>query len=60
MPLPSEEEQKEILELITEINNLLDEKEIDRDKFYKYYKVTSNNEMTLEQLRDAKKKLENK
>lgn len=60
MPLPSEEEQKEILELITAINNLLDEKEIDRDKFYKYYKVTSNNEMTLEQLRDAKKKLENK
>lgn len=56
-PLPSEEEQEEILELIEDINNLLDSTNTDRDKFYGYYKVTSNNEMTLEQLRDARAKL---
>lgn len=56
-PLPSEEEQEEILELVEDINNLLDSTNTDRDKFYGYYKVTSNNEMTLEQLRDARAKL---
>lgn len=59
-PLPSEEEQKEILKLTTEINELLDEKDIDREKLYQHYGVSSNGEMTLEQLRDAKKKLESK
>jgi len=58
IPLPSEEEQKEMLELITDINELLEINEVDRNKFYKYYKVSDNSEMTLEQLRDAKKKLE--
>lgn len=59
-PLPSEEEQQEILELTTEINELLDEKNVDREKLYQHYGVSSNGEMTLEQLRDAKKKLESK
>ena len=48
-----EEEQQEALELVTKLNELLDETGTDRDKFYKYYKVSSNIEMTLEQLRDA-------
>ncbi len=60
MPLPSEEEQEEILKLTTEISRLLEEKDIDREKLYQHYGVSSNGEMTLEQLRDAKKKLENK
>ena len=60
IPLPSEEEQQEILKLTTEINELLDEKNIDREKLYQHYGVSSNGEMTLEQLRDAKKKLESK
>lgn len=56
-PLPNEEEQKEILNLITELNRLLDETEINRDNFYKYYKVTTNGDMTKEQLEDAIMKL---
>ena len=56
-PLPSEEEQQEILELIEDINNLLDETNTNRESFYKYYKVSSNGEMTLEQLKDAREKL---
>lgn len=46
-------EQEEILDLMQELNNLLDETNTDRDKFYKHYKVTTNGEMTLEQLREA-------
>ena len=44
---------KEILELIDNINTLLDATNTNREKFYEYYGVTSNGEMTLEQLRDA-------
>lgn len=46
-------DQEEILDLMQELNNLLDETNTDRDKFYKHYKVTTNGEMTLEQLREA-------
>ena len=53
IPQPSESEQKEILELINTVNSLLDATETDRDKFYEYYGVSSNGEMTLEQLKDA-------
>ena len=53
VPLPSEEEQKEILQLIDTVNSLLDATNTDRNKFYAHYNVTSNGEMTLEQLRDA-------
>lgn len=56
-PLPSEEEQKEMLELIQDINNLLETTNTNRESFYKYYKVSSNGEMTLEQLKDAREKL---
>lgn len=55
-----EEEQKEALGLVTELNELLNKTETDRDKFYKYYKVSSNIEMSLEQLRDAVDKLKKK
>lgn len=59
-PLPSEEEQKEILTLVKELNELLDINEVNREKFYKYYKVSSNAEMTKEQLLDATKRLKGK
>ena len=59
-PLPSEEEQNQLLELMNRLNELLDETNTDRDKFYNYYKVSSNGEMTTTQLIDAIKKLENR
>lgn len=48
-----QEEQEEILNKIQELNKLFEKTEVDRDKFYAYYKVTSNQEMTLEQLNHA-------
>jgi hypothetical protein len=45
--------QEEILRLIPELNKLLDETKTDRDKFYTYYKVKTNGDMTLEQLQHA-------
>ena len=51
------EEQKEILKLMTEVSKLLDETNTNREKFYSHYKVTTDKDMTLEQLRDAKEKL---
>ena len=58
--LPSEEEQKEILDKMMELHNLLEETNTDREKFYNYYKVKSDSEMALEQLNDAIKKLKEK
>lgn len=54
------EEQEEILNLMKELGDLLEETNTDRDKFYKYYKVTSNQEMTVEQLKDGIAKLKSK
>ena len=58
--MPSEEEQKEILNKMMELHNLLEQTKTDREAFYKYYKVTSDSEMTLEQLNDAIEKLKEK
>lgn len=58
--IPSKEEQQEILLKMTELSDLLDETNTDRDKFYNYYKVKSNAEMTLDQLNDAIEKLKKK
>ena len=58
--IPTKEEQQEILEKMTILSDLLEETETDRDKFYTYYKVKSNAEMTLNQLNDAIKKLKEK
>ena len=55
-----DEEQKAILEAMTKLDRLLLETETDRKKFYDYYKVTTNGEMTLEQLQDGIEKLEEK
>lgn len=55
--IPSEEEQKEIINKMMELQSLLEKTNTDRDKFYSYYKVNTSSEMTLEQLNDAIKKL---
>lgn len=51
--LPSEEEQKEILTKMTELNTLIIKTGADRNAIYNYYKVEDNSEMTLDQLNDA-------
>lgn len=53
----TEEQQREVLTKMDELNTLLEETNTDREKFYKYYKVKSNGEMTLEQLNDGIEKL---
>lgn len=55
--IPSEEEQSEMLNLITEMNTLLTVKNVNREQLLNHYKVKSNGEMSLDQLRDAVKKL---
>ncbi len=59
-PLPSEEEQIEILNTMTKLNYLINETNTDREQLYKHYGVTSDGEMTLEQLKDAVSILEKK
>lgn len=54
------EEQAEAIQKIVELDSLLLQTNTDRDKFYTYYKVKSNAEMTLEQLTDAIEKLKQK
>lgn len=58
--IPSEEEQKEILDKMMELHKLLEQTDTDREKFYKYYKVESSGNMTLEQLNDGISKLKEK
>lgn len=58
--IPPEEQQKEILNKMVELDKLLNDTSIDRTKFYKYYKVDSNQQMTLEQLNDGIEKLKAK
>lgn len=59
-PLPSEDEQKQILELVDTVNSLLDATDTNRETFYKHYGVSSNGDMSLEQLKDAVSKLKQK
>jgi hypothetical protein len=56
----TEVEQNEYLELLSKLNTLVVEKEVDYEKMLSHYKVKSNQDMTLEQLRDAIKKIESK
>ena len=58
--LPSEEEQKEKINKMIELNNLLTETNTDREVFYEQYQVKTNGEMTIEQLDDAIAKLKEK
>lgn len=49
----SEEEQKEILNKLAELNDLMNRVNVDREALYKHYKVKSNSQMSLEQIEDA-------
>ena len=59
-PIPSEEEQQEILELMNDLNGLVEVTNTDYDKLLAHYNVSSNSEMTIEQLKDAVAKLKEK
>lgn len=56
----TDEQQEEAFNLIAELNDLLEQTNTDRDKFYEYYKVKSNNDMSIEQLKHAKSVLKQK
>lgn len=47
------DEAKEKMELLVELSNLMDEKNASRDSLYKTFKVTSDAELTIEQLKKA-------
>ena len=51
------EEANERMMLLQELSAIMNEKGIDREKLYKHYKVSSNAELTSEQLRDAIERL---
>lgn len=53
----NEEEQEAKLKLLVEFNDLIITKEANREKIYKFYKVDSDKDMTIEQLREAIGKL---
>ena len=55
----TEEEQNEILSLMTEVNKLAIEKKVDFDVIRDTYDVKSSKDMTLEQLRDCVEWLKN-
>ena len=55
---PTEEEKKEIVDLMVKINKLAVEKEVDFDEIRDNYDVRSSKDMTIEQLRDCVKWLE--
>jgi len=53
----TEAEAQERMMLLQELSATMNEKGIDRNKLYKHYKVSSNAELTSEQLRDAIERL---
>ena len=56
--LPSEEETMEKIALMSKLNDLVIETNCDYEGMLKHYEVDSNNEMTIEQLKDAISNLE--
>jgi len=59
-PLPSEEDQEEILKSLTKLERLINETDTNREQLYQHYGVQSDGEMSLEQLKDAISILEKK
>ena len=53
--IPSEEEQQEMNKLIIENSNMMFEQGTDREEMMKYFKVESDRDMTLEQLKELNK-----
>lgn len=58
--IPSEEEQQEKLELMNDLHELADITNTDYEKILAYYKVESNADMTIEQLKEAVERLKEK
>lgn len=56
--IPSEEEQKEMGLLMSKLNMLVATEDIDYENMLKHYGVKSNADMTIEQLKDAIKRIE--
>lgn len=51
------DEANERMMLMQELSGIMTEKNVDRDKLYKHYKVSSDMELTTEQLKDAIERL---
>ena len=51
------DEAKERMTLLNELNDIMLEKNVDRNKLYRHYKVSSDMELTTEQLRNAIERL---
>lgn len=49
----TEEEQKETLNKLAELNDLMNRNSVDREALYKHYGVKSNSHLSLDQLNDA-------
>ena len=60
LSLPTEEESKQRLQLLNNINNLILQTDTDYEELYKYFKVSSLNELTIAQLEECKKILDKK
>ena len=58
--IPSEEESKQRLSLINDINNLIIDTDTDYIDLYNHFKVKSLNQLTVLQLEECKKILEKK
>lgn len=58
--LPTEAEQDERIKVINEINSLVLDTDTDYDELYKYFKISSLNELTIIQLLECKAILEKK
>ena len=56
--VPTEEESREKQELMVKLNDLVLETDTDYEALKKHYEVNSNNEMTIEQLKEAVETLE--
>ena len=56
--IPNEEESKELLTLLNEINNLITETNVDREKLHTHFKVKNLKDLTKEQMEECKKILE--
>lgn len=61
--IPTEEESNQRIQLMSRLNELVDETECDYEALKRHYKVKSNNQMTIAQLQEAvntlEKRLEN-
>lgn len=60
MVMPNIEEQMETLKLMNELNGLIITTNSDRQAIYKYYNVSSDKELTIDQLKDAIKRMKDK